>query len=102
MTQPPVFKRAPRPEGKGETAAPSGTSRLNKRMAELRMCSRREADAWIEQGWVQVNGQVASMGQQVTLSDRITVDKAAELQQERQVTILLHKPMGYVLSLIHI
>ena len=96
MTQPPAFKRAPRPEGKGETATPTGTSRLNKRMAELRMCSRREADAWIEQGWVFVNGQVASMGQQVSLSDRITVDKAAELQQERQVTILLHKPMGYV------
>ena len=96
MTQPPAFKRAPRPEGKGETAAPSGTSRLNKRMAELRMCSRREADAWIEQGWVQVNGLPASMGQQVSLSDRISVDKAAELQQERQVTILLHKPMGYV------
>ena len=96
MTQPPAFKRAPRPEGKGETAAPSGTSRLNKRMAELRMCSRREADAWIEQGWVMVNGQPATMGQQVTLSDRITIDKAAEQQQERQVTILLHKPMGYV------
>jgi 23S rRNA pseudouridine2604 synthase len=96
MTQPPAFKRAPRPEGKGETAAPSGTSRLNKRMAELRMCSRREADAWIEQGWVMVNGLPASMGQQVTLSDRITIDKAAEQQQERQVTILLHKPMGYV------
>ena len=77
MNQPPAFKRAPRPEGKGEAAAPSGTSRLNKRMAELRMCSRREADAWIEQGWVKVNGQPASMGQQVTLSDRITIDKAA-------------------------
>jgi 23S rRNA pseudouridine2604 synthase len=72
MTQPPAFKRAPRPEGKGETAEPSGTSRLNKRMAELRMCSRREADAWIEQGWVMVNGLPASMGQQVTLSDRMT------------------------------
>jgi 23S rRNA pseudouridine2604 synthase len=96
MTQPPAFKRAPRPEGKGDAAAPSGTSRLNKRMAELRMCSRREADAWIEQGWVKVNGLPASMGQQVTLSDRITVDKEAEQQQERQVTILLHKPMGYV------
>jgi 23S rRNA pseudouridine2604 synthase len=65
-------------------------------MAELRLCSRREADAWIEQGWVQVNGQVASMGQQVTLTDRITVERAAQQQQERQVTILLHKPMGYV------
>jgi len=70
--------------------------RLNKRMAELRLCSRREADAWIEQGWVQVNGKVAEMGQQVTLSDRITVDKAAEQKQQQQVTILLHKPMGYV------
>ena len=36
------------------------------------------------------------MGQQVTLSDRITVDKVAEQQQQQQVTILLHKPMGYV------
>ena len=96
MTQPPAFQRAPRPEGKGETASPSGTTRLNKRMAELRMCSRREADAWIEQGWVKVNGLPASMGQQVTLADRITIDKAAEQQQDRQVTILLHKPMGYV------
>ena len=96
MTQPPAFKRAPRPEGKGDAAAPSATSRLNKRMAELRMCSRREADAWIEQGWVKVNGELANMGQQVTLNDRITVDKAAEQQQDRQVTILLHKPMGYV------
>ena len=96
MTQPPAFQRAPRPEGKGDEAAPSATSRLNKRMAELRMYSRREADAWIEQGWVKVNGELASMGQQVTLNDRITVDKAAEQQQDRQVTILLHKPMGYV------
>lgn len=96
MTSAPVFRRAPRPEGKGADAAPTGTTRLNKRMAELRICSRREADAWIEQGWVKVNGQVASMGQQVSLADRITVDKAAEQQQQQQVTILLHKPMGYV------
>ena len=32
------------------------TSRLNKRMAELGLCSRREADDWIAQGWVKVNG----------------------------------------------
>ena len=97
MNSTPTFRRAPRPEGKGTTAAsPTDTLRLNKRMAELRLCSRREADAWIEQGWVQVNGKVAEMGQQVTLSDRITVDKAAEQKQAQQVTILLHKPMGYV------
>ena len=33
--------------------------RLSKRMAELKMCSRREADHYIEQGWVKVNGVVA-------------------------------------------
>jgi len=95
MTSAPAFRRAPRPES-APPAGTQGSTRLNKRMAELRLCSRREADAWIEQGWVRVNGQVASMGQQVTLSDRITVDKAAEQQQQQQVTILLHKPMGYV------
>ena len=97
MNSTPTFRRAPRPEGKGTTAAaPPAPLRLNKRMAALRLCSRREADAWSEQGWVQVNGKVAEMGQQVTLSDRITVDKAAEQKQAQQVTILLHKPMGYV------
>jgi 23S rRNA pseudouridine2604 synthase len=65
-------------------------------MAELGLCSRREADAWIEQGWVRVNGQVAEMGMQVGSTDRITVEREAQAQQEQQVTVLLHKPMGYV------
>ena len=77
-------------------AKPAGTTRLNKRMAELGLCSRREADAWIEQGWVRVNGQVAGMGMQVRPADHISIEKAAEAQQQQQVTILLHKPMGYV------
>ena len=72
------------------------SSRLNKRMAELGLCSRREADEWIAQGWVKVNGQVAEMGVQVLPTDRIDVDKVAQGFQEQRVTILLHKPMGYV------
>ena len=72
------------------------TARLNKRMADMGLCSRREADAWIEKGWVKVNGTVAPMGLQVKASDRIEVDPAAQGQQKQQVTILLHKPMGYV------
>ena len=71
-------------------------TRLNKRMAELGLCSRREADAWIAQGWVKVNGQPAEMGVKVTPADRIEVDKRARNQQQQQVTILLHKPIGYV------
>ena len=72
------------------------TSRLNKRMAELGLCSRREADDWIAKGWVKVNGTVAVMGVKVSPNDRITTDKAAQGQQATQVTILLNKPIGYV------
>jgi 23S rRNA pseudouridine2604 synthase len=89
-------RRVSREEALSAPGAAPATSRLNKRMAELGLCSRREADAWIEQGWVRVNGQVAGMGMQVTPADRITVDKAAEQKQQQQVTILLHKPVGYV------
>ena len=103
MNQPPpkpAFARAPRPANAVSSAHPSAsgatTVRLNKRMAELGLCSRREADAWIDQGWVRVNGQVAEMGMQVGPTDRITVEPEAQAQQEQQVTVLLHKPMGYV------
>ena len=103
MNQPPpkpAFARAPRPANAVSSAHPSAsgatTVRLNKRMAELGLCSRREADAWIDQGWVRVNGQVAEMGMQVGSTDRITVEREAQAQQEQQVTVLLHKPMGYV------
>ncbi|MBX3589210.1 MAG: rRNA pseudouridine synthase [Ramlibacter sp.] len=72
------------------------TTRLNKRMAELGLCSRREADDWIARGWVRVNGEVAPMGLKVGPEARIDVDKQAQGQQEQRVTILLNKPMGYV------
>ncbi len=92
------LRRAPRPEGAPAPKATGtpATSRINKRMAELGLCSRREADEWVENGWVKVNGRVAEMGQQVSPTDRIEVDKQAQNKQATQVTILLHKPIGYV------
>ncbi len=78
------------------TAFPEPTTRLNKRMAELGLCSRREADDWISRGWVRVDGQVAAVGLQVTTASRIDVDAAARGQQQQQVTIVLNKPIGYV------
>ncbi len=77
-------------------AAPQEPIRLNKRMAELGLCSRREADEWIDQGWVKVNGEIAPMGVKVTPQDRVEVDKRAQGHQAGQVTILLNKPVGYV------
>ena len=90
--------RAPLPAGQSNTRAqgPNGTVRLNKRMAELGMASRREADEWITKGWVKVNGRVAEMGMQVTPDAKIDIDKQAKGQQANQVTILINKPIGLV------
>ena len=77
-------------------ASPTEPIRLNKRMADLGLCSRREADVWIDNGWVKVNGEVALMGTKVLPQDRVEVDKRAAEAQSNQVTILLNKPIGYV------
>jgi 23S rRNA pseudouridine2604 synthase len=91
---------APRAAAPRTAAAPAasaeGATRLNKRLAELGLCSRREADDWIARGWVYVNGEVAQMGVKVTPQDRVTVERAAQRLQDSQVTIVLNKPMGYV------
>ena len=70
--------------------------RLNKRMADLGLCSRRQADDWIARGWVRVDGQPASLGMSVQAKARIEVDRLAQQVQREQVTILLNKPVGYV------
>jgi 23S rRNA pseudouridine2604 synthase len=68
-------------------------------MAELGICSRREADEWIERGWVNVQGQTAGLGFKVDAqlqAIHIEVTNQARAQQAKQLTILLHKPVGYV------
>jgi len=71
--------------------------RLSKLMGERGLCSRREADEWIENGWVKVNGAVVStLGARVPRDARIEIDPAAKQHQGEQVTILLNKPVGYV------
>ena len=74
----------------------SGPIRLSKRMSELGLASRREADEWIERGWVQVDGAVAILGLKVLPHQAITIDPRARKEQARRLTVLLHKPMGYV------
>jgi 23S rRNA pseudouridine2604 synthase len=66
-------------------------------MGELGLCSRREAEEWIVRGWVRVDGVVVdTLGVRVSPQARIEVDAAARAHQGTQVTILLHKPVGYV------
>lgn len=88
----PVFRRAPAPEDSSAADA----VRLNKRLADLGYCSRREADEWIARGWVRVNGVPGTTGQKVGLRDQLSVDRRAGDAQAQRVTILLNKPVGYV------
>jgi 23S rRNA pseudouridine2604 synthase len=74
-----------------------GSMRLSKRMSELGIASRREADEWIAKGWVRVDDQVVSeLGSRVTPNQRVTVDAKAKFQQAQRVTVLINKPVGYV------
>ncbi len=71
--------------------------RLSKVMSERGLCSRREADAWIEKGWVFVDGvRVSELGVRIDLTQKISLDAGARSQQRAQATVLLHKPLGFV------
>jgi 23S rRNA pseudouridine2604 synthase len=74
-----------------------GTMRLSKRMSELGIASRREADEWIPKGWVRVDGRVVSeLGSRVLPGQHITIDAKARNAQAMKVTVLINKPVGYV------
>jgi 23S rRNA pseudouridine2604 synthase len=93
----PPPRPAARPPAKAqfESGAPNGT-RLSKILSDRGTASRREADDWIAAGWVRVDGRVAILGQRVRGDERIEIDPAAKQQQQRSVTILINKPIGYV------
>lgn len=71
--------------------------RISKLMAEQGLCSRREADSYIERGWVRVDGEVVSeLGSKAWPGQKITLERQAQKRQTSRVTILLNKPVGYV------
>jgi 23S rRNA pseudouridine2604 synthase len=84
MTQ----RQTDRPEG------PEGI-RLSKCVAGLKACSRREAEQYIEGGWVRVAGQLVDEPQFRVRGESIEIDPKASLLAPAAVTILLHKPPGY-------
>lgn len=69
--------------------------RLSKRVAELKACSRREAEQYIEGGWVRVAGRVVEEPQFRVRGEDIAIDPTASLMAPPAVTILLHKPPGH-------
>ena len=71
--------------------------RLSKVMAERGICSRREADEWIINGWVKVDGVIMeTLGTRIKADSEIIISGYAYEQQAEQVTILLNKPVGFV------
>jgi 23S rRNA pseudouridine2604 synthase len=88
--------QAPRASAPADAPPPEGI-RLSKIMAERGICSRREADEFIERGWVFVDGKrVSELGVRIDPDARITLAAEAARTQQERVTILLHKPVGYV------
>lgn len=71
--------------------------RLSKLMSERGICSRREADDYIVQGLVRVDGMIVDqLGTKVSPDVSITLESAALKNQKSLVTIILNKPVGYV------
>ncbi len=71
--------------------------RVSKLLSQQGICSRREADSYIERGWVFIDGeQVTELGTRAFPNQKVTLNQAAQQQQSAQVTILLNKPIGYV------
>ena len=74
------------------------STRLNKYISESGMCSRREADRYIENGNVAINGKAAQVGDQVLPGDKVTVNgQLIEPRDEEDlIFIALNKPVGVV------
>lgn len=71
--------------------------RVNKFVASTTSLSRRKADAAIQTGRVTINGKTASVGDEVNPKDTVSLDSQVLIEQSLQ-TIILHKPVGYVVS----
>jgi 23S rRNA pseudouridine2604 synthase len=71
--------------------------RLSKLMADKGICSRREADVCIENGWVKVNGEIIrELGTKVSPDSTITLSEDAAAWLGGKISIIIYKPVGYV------
>jgi 23S rRNA pseudouridine2604 synthase len=67
---------------------------LNKYISETGICSRREADRWIEAGRIKINGKTAAKGNRVFENDLVTIDGKPLKSKPKSVFIALNKPAG--------
>lgn len=69
-------------------------TRLNKYMAQAGLCSRREADRYIEAGQVYINGEKAQVGQLVYQGDKVTIGSKQLRDAGEKVVLAWYKPVG--------
>lgn len=78
------------------------TAKLQKLLADAGLGSRREIEAWIDEGRVSVNGEPAHVGQRISVHDKVKVNgRLVQLRQhadERPRVLIYHKPEGEIVS----
>ncbi len=74
---------------------PTEGERLSKRIMQLRDCSRREAEQYIEAGFVRVDGVVVQEPQSRVTTQNVAVDAHASLLNLLSVTLIVNKPVGW-------
>jgi len=71
--------------------------RISKFLSQQGICSRREAEFFIQKGWLKVNGEtVVEFYTTVDENSSIELNPKAKAYQNKLITVLLHKPIGYV------
>lgn len=68
--------------------------RINKFISDTGICSRREADQWVEAGRVTLNGATATLGSKVNAGDEVRIDGKLLGAKKQPVYIALNKPVG--------
>ncbi len=74
----------------------SNRKRINKYLSEMGVCSKRQADRWIEAGQIRVNNEPAFLGQLVSSADQVEVNGQRVAEKPQPVYLLYHKPVGVV------
>ncbi|MBL4892815.1 MAG: pseudouridylate synthase, partial [Rhizobiaceae bacterium] len=89
--------KATSPDEENKPTAPLVSERIAKRMARAGLCSRRQAETWIEAGRVSVNGTLLTTPAfTVTDNDRVEVDGKIISGRERTRLWLFNKPSGLI------
>lgn len=70
--------------------------RINKYLSEMGICSKRQADRWIQAGKITVNGEAAYLGQWVGSSDQVIVNGHKVKEKPKPLYLLYHKPVGVI------